>query len=241
MRRIQLHQTAWMVAQTFKYKSFANDDKNPNQSAGIHTELLFKAMWEASDVLTTRQIEVWHDPKRRFMTCDAPVLVPFRRNVRPSLLAAQYIIWPVSPQRVVALSHDAIREKAVIREATGELVGMVRNSIEQGRERMIFATEGQRDRLPRQQEVSTPRSGAPSMLRPKAERRLRTAPWMLHTLLRSLCRTAGRGLVHSGPPFPGPRYVHARLTTGAARLMGALCRHRFPARGCRKRSSTLVS
>lgn len=148
MRRIQLQQNAWMVAQTFKYKSFANDDKNPNQSAGIHTELLFKAMWEASDVLTTRQIEVWHDPKRRFMTCDAPVLVPFRRNVRPSLLAAQYIIWPVSPQRVVALSHDAIREKAVIREATGELVGMVRNSIEQGRERMIFATEGQRDRLP---------------------------------------------------------------------------------------------
>ena len=148
MRRIQLQQNAWMVAQTFKYKSFANDDKNPNQSAGIHTELLFKAMWEASDVLTTRQIEVWHDPKRRFMTCDAPVLVPFRRNVRPSLLAAQYIIWPVSPQRVVALSHDAIGEKVVIREATGELVGIVRNSIEQGRERMIFATKGQRDRLP---------------------------------------------------------------------------------------------
>ena len=140
MRRIQLQQNAWMVAQTSKYKSFANDDKNPNQSAGIHTELLFKAMWEASDVLTTRQIEVWHDPKRRFMTCDAPVLVPFRRKVRPSLLAAQYIIWPVSPQRVVALSHDAIGEKAVIREATGELVGIVRNSIEQGRERTIFAT-----------------------------------------------------------------------------------------------------
>ena len=85
MRRIQLQQNAWMIAQTSKYKSFANDDKNPNQSAGIHTELLFKAMWEGSDVLTTRQIEVWHDPKRRFMTCDAPVLVPFRRNVRPSL------------------------------------------------------------------------------------------------------------------------------------------------------------
>ena len=60
----------------------------------------------------------------------------------------KYIIWPVSPQRVVALSHDAIGEKAVIREATGELVGIVRNSIEQGRERTIFATKGQRDRLP---------------------------------------------------------------------------------------------
>ena len=87
----------------FKYKSFANDDKNPNQSAGIHTELLFKAMWEASDVLTTRQIEVWHDPKRRFMTCDAPVLVPFRRNVRPSLLAAQYSLSGQSALN--ALSH----------------------------------------------------------------------------------------------------------------------------------------
>jgi len=105
-------------------------------------------MWEAADVLTTRQVEVWHDPQGRFMTCDAPVLVPFKRNVRPSLMAAPYIIWPVSPRRVVALSNDMAGEKAVIRQATGKLVGIVREGVEQGRERMIFASEEQRDRLP---------------------------------------------------------------------------------------------
>jgi len=41
-----------------------------------------------------------------------------------------------------------VGEKAVIREATGKLVGIVREGVEQGRERMIFASEEQRDRLP---------------------------------------------------------------------------------------------
>jgi hypothetical protein len=82
------------------------------------------------------------------MTSDTPVLVPFRRNVRPSLMAAPYIVWPVSPHRVVALSNDLVGEKAVIRQATGKLVGIVREGVEQGRERMIFASEEQRDRLP---------------------------------------------------------------------------------------------
>jgi hypothetical protein len=105
-------------------------------------------MWDAADVLIKRQIEVWHDPKARFMTCDAPVMTPFVRNLRPAIMDSAYIIWPVSPQRMVALSKNDVGEKAVIREATGELVGIVRSRVEQGRERMIFASEAQRDRLP---------------------------------------------------------------------------------------------
>jgi hypothetical protein len=77
---------------------------------------------------------IWHDPQGRFMTCDAPVLVPFRRSVRPSLMSVPYIIWPVSPHRAVALSNNSKGEKAVMREASGKLVGMVRQGVEQGRE-----------------------------------------------------------------------------------------------------------
>jgi hypothetical protein len=69
--------------------------------------------------------------------------------VRPSLLDAPYIVWPVSPHRVVALGDDNLGEKAVIREATGKLVGIVREGVEQGRERMIFASGDQCDWLPR--------------------------------------------------------------------------------------------
>lgn len=147
-RRVQIQYSAWMAAQSPEFQLIGNNDENPYRAAGIHTELLIKAMWEAADVLIKRQIEVWVDPKARFMTCDAPVLIPFVRNERPGTLDAEYVIWPVTPQRVVALSRNDVGEKAVIREATGPLVGLVRDSVEQGRERMIFASEAQRDRLP---------------------------------------------------------------------------------------------
>jgi Protein of unknown function (DUF4238) len=148
-RRLQLQHNAWLVSQNPRdFNAIRDDPDNPHREASFHTRLLFKAMWEAADVLTTRQIEVWHDPQGRFMTCDAPVLVPFRHNVRQSLMASPYIIWPVSPHRAVALSNDPQGEQAVIREASGKLVGMVRRSVEQGRERMIFASEEQRARLP---------------------------------------------------------------------------------------------
>ncbi len=148
-RRLRQQHHAWLNAQNPRDFKPMHDPKNPHLAAGIHTELLFSAMWEAADVMTTRQIELWLDPQGRFMTCDAPVLVPFRRNVRPSLIAAPYIVWPVSPHRAVALANDLLGEKAVIRQATGKLVGIVRDGVEQGRERIIFASEGQRDRLPR--------------------------------------------------------------------------------------------
>jgi hypothetical protein len=83
------------------------------------------------------------------MTCDAPVLIPFTHNVRPSLMTAPYVLWPVSPHRVVALGNDLLGEKAVIREATGKLRGIVRDGVEKGRQRMIFAADKQHDRLPR--------------------------------------------------------------------------------------------
>jgi hypothetical protein len=148
-RRLQRQRDAWLVAQNPRdFKSIQNDPGNPHREAGIHTQLLFQAMWDAADVLTSRQIEVWDDPQGRFTTCDAPVLVPFQRNVRPSLMAAPYVIWPVSPHRAVALSNDHQGEKAVMRVATGKLVGMVRLGVEQGRERMIFASDEQHDRFP---------------------------------------------------------------------------------------------
>lgn len=148
-RRLRLQHNAWLSAQDpDQFTNLDGDVESPYRLAGIHTQLLFSAMWEAADVLMTRQIEVWHDSRGRFMTCDAPVLVPFQRNARPSLIAAAHILWPISPNRVVVFSNDHQGEKAVIREADGKLVGLVRQAVEQGRERRVFASEQQRDRLP---------------------------------------------------------------------------------------------
>jgi len=83
-RRLQVQYSNWLTAQNSKeFQSIEDDADNPHRLAGFHTELLFKAMWEAADVLTTRQIEVWHDPQGRFMTCDAPVLVPVQTKRTP--------------------------------------------------------------------------------------------------------------------------------------------------------------
>ena len=148
-RRLRLQHSAWLAAQNPRqFPKLDGGPDNPYRLAGIHTQLLFSAMWQAADVLTTRQIEVWHDEQGRFMTCDVPVLVPFRRNARPSLIAAPQVLWPISRYRVVVLSNDLHGEKAVIREADGKLVGLVRRAIEQGRERRIFVSEHQHDRLP---------------------------------------------------------------------------------------------
>ncbi|SFH83887.1 Protein of unknown function [Cryobacterium levicorallinum] len=147
-RRVQLQYNKWLVAQNpSQHQSIDDDIDNPHRLAGVHTEMLFKGMWQAADVLTTRQIEVWHDPQGRFVTCDAPVLIPFKNNVRKGLMSAPYILWPVSPYRAVALSNELVGEKALIRTATGKLVGVATHGVEQGRERMIFASDEQRHRL----------------------------------------------------------------------------------------------
>jgi hypothetical protein len=147
-RRLRLQHDAWLVAQNPEEFKSIKDPLNPFRLAGIHTELLFKSMWEAADVMTTRSIEVWDDPEGRFWTCDAPVLVPFRKNKGLNLMAAPHIYWPVSPYRVVALTNEPSEKKAVIRPATPKERGMVRTAIEQGRERWIFASPEQKDRLP---------------------------------------------------------------------------------------------
>lgn len=148
-RRLLLQYNRWLHAQNPTDSPLLDDDPdNPHSLAGFHTEAIFRSMWEAADVMTTKQIEIWDDPEGRFLTCDAPVITPFRRNVRPGLLESGFVIWPISPHRVVAMSQDPAGVKAVFRRASGKMVGIVRQGIEQGRERMIFATEEQRDRLP---------------------------------------------------------------------------------------------
>lgn len=153
-RRIHLQYNRWLVAQAPEEFTSFDDPSDPLKLAGIHTRLIFKNMWAAADVLTTRQIEVWHDDEGRFMTCDAPVLAPFDRSRRFDLYSAPYVLWSVSPHRVVALSSEHIGEKAAVREANGKMVGIVRRAVEQGRERMIFVGEEQCGRLKEGRTVS---------------------------------------------------------------------------------------
>lgn len=147
-RRLMSQHSAWLAAQNANDFTYLHDGAaDPYRLAGMHTEAVFAGMWDAADLLTTRYIEIWHDEQGRFTTCDAPVLVPMRGNKSPGLNNAPFVFWPISPNRVVALSHDSTGLKGTLRAATNREVGVVRRCVEQGRERMIFASAEQRDRL----------------------------------------------------------------------------------------------
>jgi hypothetical protein len=147
-RRLRQQHAYWLSEQIpDQFSTLDDDEHNPHRAAGIHTEMLFKGMWEAADVFASRQIEIWHDTKGRFVTCDTPVLVPFTSGVRPGLLSAPAVLWPVSPFRVVALTNDLVGEKAAFRMAKRQHVDLVRDSAYMGRERMVFASADQRRRL----------------------------------------------------------------------------------------------
>lgn len=124
----------------------ANED--PLRLANIHTETTFRSMWEAADVMTTRQLEIWDDPKGRFLTSDAPVQNPFVDNMRPGLNNASTIWWPISPHRAVAWSNELAGEKFVFRRATTSVADKIRAIMLQGRDRFVIATEEQLRTLP---------------------------------------------------------------------------------------------
>lgn len=137
VQRMRTLQQRRLLVQLNRYWNAQNAEQNPlidhsnrtRELAGHHTELIVRSMWDSADALTTRGIEIWHDSEGRFMTCDAPVLVPFLRNVRRGLLDAPYVLWPVSPYRVVAMALHPHGMKAVIHPASGKHVGTVRDAI----------------------------------------------------------------------------------------------------------------
>jgi hypothetical protein len=148
-RRLRQQEAAWLAAQNDRdFRQLRDSSEDPHLVAGFHTQLLFQAMWEAADVMTTRQIEIWEDQQGGFVTCDAPVLVPFVSGARPGLLSAPYIAWPLSPRRAVVLTNELDGSKAIMRSATSRMVATLRTDAVRGREQMIFANEDQFRHLP---------------------------------------------------------------------------------------------
>ena len=147
-RRLHHQRSEWYAAQTSRERSSRDDLDDPRFMAGVHTETIFNAMWEAADLLTTRQLEIWEDTNGRFITSDVPVIVPFKSGVRPSLLTASRVVWPISPHRAVILSNELQGKRVVFPHTTKRMVEAIRADIIRGRERLIFATEDGLRHLP---------------------------------------------------------------------------------------------
>lgn len=147
-RRLLQQYDLWVGDQGADGFSSPRDDADPLRLANIHTKSTFQAMWDSADLMTTRQLEIWDDPKGRFLTSDVPVQIPFVKNVRPGVNNARVIWWPISPNRAVAWSNNVVGEKVVFRQATTAVTDQVRAIMLQGRDRFIIATEQQLRSLP---------------------------------------------------------------------------------------------
>ncbi|MCD4849676.1 DUF4238 domain-containing protein [Arthrobacter sp. AK01] len=147
-RRLMQQQDLWWGEQQADGFTSPITDHDPLRLNNIHTEILFRTMWKAADVMTTRQLEIWVDPKGRFITSDAPVQNPFVGGVRPGLDEARTIWWPISPSRAVDWSNELTGEKVTFKRATTSLTDKVRAIMLQGRDRFIIATEDQLRTLP---------------------------------------------------------------------------------------------
>lgn len=146
-RRLLLQYYRWFSAQTGDDGRGLNLDIEVN-AATVHTKAIFDAMWDAADVMSLKQIEVWDDPEGRFWTSDNPVLVQWNGVRTVPLVRASPVLWPISPNRVIALTQNHSGDKAVIRKANSKMVGAVRDGVLRGRERMIFTSETEKDNLP---------------------------------------------------------------------------------------------
>jgi hypothetical protein len=147
-RRLMEQQDLWWGQQQADGFSSPLAHEDPLRLNNIHTESVFHAMWEAADVMTTRQLEIWDDPKGRFLTSDAPVQTSFVGDVRPGLNDAKTIWWPISPHRAVAWTNELAGEKVVFKRAATPVTDKVRAIMLQGRDRFIIATQEQLRTLP---------------------------------------------------------------------------------------------
>ncbi|MGW7531159.1 DUF4238 domain-containing protein [Amycolatopsis sp. NPDC054798] len=111
-----------------------------------HVDMLFRSMHEAADQLSVRQLEVWDDPRGRFITSDQPVLLSSGDpQTPPSTIDCEYIWWPISPTRLIALGLQWAGEKVVHRTIGRGEVDRVRTAFVRQAESVIIALPNDRE------------------------------------------------------------------------------------------------
>ncbi len=125
------------------------DAMSPQTSdASMHTRTMFDAMYGAADVMATRYIELWDDPKGRFITSDVPIHPSGRGYIKANLTTADRIWWPLSPTRALALAKNGPGVKFTISRANTRVVDEVNTLMIRGRENTIIARQDQLSLLP---------------------------------------------------------------------------------------------
>ncbi|MFE9139356.1 DUF4238 domain-containing protein [Streptomyces sp. NPDC007355] len=101
---------------------------------------LFRSAYGAADEHSTRQLELWDDPQARLITSDQPVILSTEASGgSPSTLTSRYLWWPLSPARMLVLSHDLQPHKVVHRVLTRREVDRLRAAVIRNAEAAVIA------------------------------------------------------------------------------------------------------
>lgn len=111
----------------------------------LHVDTLFRSVYRAADQFTTRQLELWDDPRGRFITSDQPVMMSDEGNEPPSMMTSHYVWWPISPTRMVAFSRDLTGKKVEHRVLSRRDVSRVRTTVIRNAESIIVALPDDED------------------------------------------------------------------------------------------------
>ncbi len=107
---------------------------------------LFRSAYEAADQFSTRQLELWDDPRGRFITCDQPVVLsPGPAGAPPGMDTSPHVWWPITPTRLLLFSNTPQGQKIVHRVATRRQVEQVRQAFVRGAESAVIALPGDLD------------------------------------------------------------------------------------------------
>ncbi|MDI5971533.1 DUF4238 domain-containing protein [Streptomyces sp. SL13] len=111
-----------------------------------HVTALFESAFRAADEHSTRQLEIWDDPRHRFITSDQPVqLSDDAGQDYASLATSSHLWWPISPGRLVVLSTELKEVKVIRRVVDRATVDRVRRATVKGAESVIIAKPNDSD------------------------------------------------------------------------------------------------
>lgn len=109
-------------------------------TADSHVKAMFDSAFLAADEHSTQQLEVWDDPRGRFITSDQPVQRSSEAGQDyASTTTGSSLWWPISPVRLVVLSSDLQGAKVVHRIVNRQTVDRVRREVVRGSESAIIA------------------------------------------------------------------------------------------------------
>lgn len=135
IRRYFENQRSWLIERAGQpYKEFTTTN---------FVDFIFRSTYQLADQFSIRQMEIWDDPKGRFITSDRPIFMSQDgKYSKPSLVNSRHVFWPLSPRRIIVMSSINYGVKVRHFSLSRAKVDEIRGSVIKNAEEVVVATPG---------------------------------------------------------------------------------------------------